>query len=264
LAFDPDVWLLPSLVDRLRESFENRAECGLAISGLWQVAEERSRRILVSVELSIDRRRKPQLPGQRRADSVSITRRRRGGTDGAALLYRRAMLEDVKIQGQYFDEQFFAHVEDIELAWRARLLGWRRWYEPAATAFHDRTFKPDRRRAIPAHMRRMAVKNRYLMLLKNEGREEWRREWWRILAYDLAIWGYILLLEQSSLGALAFRDGSGTTPGPGGARSGAESRPPRRRGLAGSTEGSWARPGPRLMSCSVPCAPMRELQRLPP
>jgi hypothetical protein len=45
------------------------------------------------------------------------------------------------------------------------------------------------------------------MILKNEGAEEWRRDWWRVRLYDLEIWAYILLLEQSSLGAYTlFRE----------------------------------------------------------
>jgi hypothetical protein len=57
---------------------------------------------------------------------------------------------------------------------------------------------------VLAGTRRLAVKNRYLTVLKNEGREEWRRDWWRILWYDTRILVYILLLEQSSLGAYAL------------------------------------------------------------
>ena len=54
---------------------------------------------------------------------------------------------------------------------------------------------------MPRHLRRIAVRNRYLTILKNEGLECWRRDWWRILLYDVGILGYILLREQSSLGA---------------------------------------------------------------
>jgi GT2 family glycosyltransferase len=114
------------------------------------------------------------------------------------------MLEDVKVFGDYFDEAFFAYMEDVDLAWRARLLGWSAWYEAKAVAYHARTFHPGRRRVMSAEMRRMAVRNRYLMLLKNEGREELRRDWWRILGYDLGIWGYVLLFEQSSAGAVGL------------------------------------------------------------
>jgi hypothetical protein len=53
-------------------------------------------------------------------------------------------------------------------------------------------------------IRRVAVKNRYLMILKNERAEEWRRDWWRVRLYDLEIFSYILLLEQGSLGALSL------------------------------------------------------------
>ena len=56
------------------------------------------------------------------------------GASGAAALYRRAMLEDVRVLGEYFDEDFFAYREDADLAWRARLLGWSCLYVPTALA----------------------------------------------------------------------------------------------------------------------------------
>jgi GT2 family glycosyltransferase len=42
------------------------------------------------------------------------------GPCGGAALYRRAMLDDVG----FFDEDFFAYYEDLDLAWRGRLAGW--------------------------------------------------------------------------------------------------------------------------------------------
>jgi len=202
LALNPDVELLPGFIERLVSALETRPACGAAVGKMWQTGQA-DPPPLDAAGLFLDRRRHQYLRGRGEPDRGQFdTAEEVFGADGAAPLYRRAMLEDVKIEGQYFDEQFFAYMEDVDLAWRARLLGWRCWYEPAATAFHARTFKPGCRQAMPAYMRRMAVKNRYLMLLKNEGRDEFRRDCWRILGYDLAIWGYILLLEQSSLGAL--------------------------------------------------------------
>lgn len=124
--------------------------------------------------------------------------------DGAVAFHRQRMLEDIAVKGEYFDEQFFAYMDDVDLAWRARLMGWRSWYEPAAGATHRRRFRPGQRGSVPPGIRRIAVKNRYLMLLKNEGREEWRRDWWRVRLHDFQIWTYILFLEQSSLGALSL------------------------------------------------------------
>ncbi|MGH7642817.1 MAG: glycosyltransferase family 2 protein [Candidatus Dormibacteria bacterium] len=60
------------------------------------------------------------------------------GVSAAAAVYRREMLEDVKLNGEVLCEDFFAYLEDVDLDWRARWRGWRSWYEPDATASHRR------------------------------------------------------------------------------------------------------------------------------
>jgi GT2 family glycosyltransferase len=54
------------------------------------------------------------------------------GACGAAVLYRREMLDDVGM----FDETFFNYYEDTDLSWRMRLRGWRVLYEPRAVVHH--------------------------------------------------------------------------------------------------------------------------------
>ncbi len=68
-----------------------------------------------------------------RADDVESNRACEvfGACAGAAL-YRRTMLEDVGL----FDEDYFAYLEDVDLAWRARLRGWRSLYVPGARVYH--------------------------------------------------------------------------------------------------------------------------------
>lgn len=51
---------------------------------------------------------------------------------GAGALYRRKMLEDVGL----LDEYFFMYYEDTDLAWRARLKGWKIMYTPYAVLRH--------------------------------------------------------------------------------------------------------------------------------
>ena len=51
---------------------------------------------------------------------------------GAALLLRKAMLDDVGL----FDEDFFMYYEDMDLSWRARRRGWKIVYVPEATVRH--------------------------------------------------------------------------------------------------------------------------------
>ncbi|MCY4113626.1 MAG: glycosyltransferase family 2 protein [Chloroflexi bacterium] len=54
------------------------------------------------------------------------------GASAGAALYRRELL---KATGG-FDERFFAYLEDVDLAWRARWLGWRARYVTAARVRH--------------------------------------------------------------------------------------------------------------------------------
>ena len=54
-----------------------------------------------------------------------------GGCGGAAL-YRRAMLDEIGL----FDEDYFAYLEDVDLAWRANLCGWRCLYVSTAVVYH--------------------------------------------------------------------------------------------------------------------------------
>ncbi len=56
-------------------------------------------------------------------------------TAGAAL-YRRSMLEQVRLPSGYFDRRFFMYYEDVDLGWRCRLLGWRAMYLPQAVVVH--------------------------------------------------------------------------------------------------------------------------------
>lgn len=117
------------------------------------------------------------------------------GGSGAACLYRRAMLDDVKYDDEYFDDLFFAYKEDIDLAWRARLFGWKAIYTPKAIGRHHRKWSVGKRQDIPKFTRHHSLKNRYLLLLKNEC--------WRTLAPALLP---ILWFELLSLGYILFRE----------------------------------------------------------
>jgi GT2 family glycosyltransferase len=54
------------------------------------------------------------------------------GATGGAAAYRREMLADVGL----FDEAFFMYLEDVDLAFRAQMLGWPCIYQPMARAYH--------------------------------------------------------------------------------------------------------------------------------
>lgn len=125
------------------------------------------------------------------------------GASGAAALYRRAMLDDVRVEGEWFDEDFFAYREDADLAWRAQLLGWRCRYVPTARAAHVRRVTPERRAHLPADVNRWSVRNRFLLRLKNQGLVHAMMFALPSLARDAQVVGYVLLRERTSLAGLA-------------------------------------------------------------
>lgn len=125
------------------------------------------------------------------------------GATAAAALYRRAMIDDVSVDGEFFDEAFFAYREDADVAWRSRLFGWGCLYVPGAVGYHVRSVLPERRREVPAVLNRHSVKNRFLMRIKNVDAAVWRRCGVRGLLRDATVVGGCLASEWSSLPAFS-------------------------------------------------------------
>ena len=156
------------------------------------------------------------LGRNRRAQEVGYGEKDRGQFEepqevfsicGAAGFYRRTMLEDVAVNGEYFDESFFAFYEDLDLGWRAQNRGWKAYYTPRAVGYHYRGGSNDsnkgkhrifnqfefvrRPRSIQAHI----VLNRYLMMIKNDSIKGFLKDFLPILKVDFTLWTYILLFR---------------------------------------------------------------------
>ncbi len=128
------------------------------------------------------------------------------GVDGAAPLYRREALEDVKINNEYFDEDFFIFKEDVDLAWRMRLSGWKAIYEPRVTGYHlrgagERAVKnylaiASARKQISQLAKFYSFKNQRLMQIKNEIPALFFCDFHRIIMKEIAAWLYVLVFER--------------------------------------------------------------------
>jgi GT2 family glycosyltransferase len=206
MPLNPDAVMKPDYISQMVSVLEEKPEYGSAASKLLRSQTGGEDSIIDSTGLYINRQRQQFLRGYGEEDHGQFDRPGEVfGVDGAAPLYRRKMLEDIQIKGQYFDESFFIHKEDVDLSWRARLLGWRCWYTPEAVAVHPRTFRPGQKRdVLPLEVRVHAVKNRYLLLKKNESPQGWRRDGLPILWYDLKILVYLCFFERSSLKAFSL------------------------------------------------------------
>ncbi|MCE1248424.1 MAG: glycosyltransferase family 2 protein [Firmicutes bacterium] len=58
------------------------------------------------------------------------------GSCAAAILYRRKMLDDIAINGEIYDEDFFAYYEDSDINARCWLAGYKCLYVPEAVVYH--------------------------------------------------------------------------------------------------------------------------------
>jgi GT2 family glycosyltransferase len=115
-------------------------------------------------------------------------------------VYRRETLEDCALDGEVFDENMPGWGCDADLAWRARLLGWRALYEPRAVVHHIRTYSPTTRAHTSARDRRTQFRNRYLMIAKNDSLADLMRDIGPLLLYEVLALGYALLREPELLG----------------------------------------------------------------
>jgi GT2 family glycosyltransferase len=98
------------------------------------------------------------------------------GACGGSSTYRRAMLDQIGL----LDDDFFFLLEDVDLAWRAQLTGWRCLYTPRAIVYH-------RLSATGGGVTASYYNGRNLiyLLVKNYPAELWRKYRWLIIKAQL-------------------------------------------------------------------------------
>ncbi len=87
------------------------------------------------------------------------------GVSGALPLYRRSAAAAASPDGALFDAEYFAYKEDVDLAWRLQLAGFKAYVVGAATGIHVRSMGKGRRRE--AWRQRLSVRNHILTLVKD-------------------------------------------------------------------------------------------------
>ena len=208
LTLNPDVMLLPNFVESLMQTAEVDPAAGTVCGKL----------LLVDASF--------EIPDKQQVDSTGIyfnpmlRHMDRGcletynghyreheyvfGATAAAACYRREMIEDISVDGEFFDSDFFAYREDADVAWRAQLLGWTCIYDPNAAAYHVRKLRPGMRRQLPSEINMHSVKNRFLMRIKNITPNLYARNFFPITFRDVGIVAYCVAIEHSSLRAFYY------------------------------------------------------------
>jgi GT2 family glycosyltransferase len=204
LVLNPDIILDPIFLETLIKAMDADSTAGAATGKLWRWSSETAgNRILDTTGIYFTRNQRHLDRGSGEIDAGQYDRREYVfGASGAAALYRRVMLDDIREGDEYFDESFFAYREDADLAWRAQWMGWRCLYVPEAKGYHERRVLPERRASLPDAINMHSFKNRFLLRIKNMDPGTYARNFAPITLRDATAIAYVLLCEWSSLPGL--------------------------------------------------------------
>jgi GT2 family glycosyltransferase len=190
LLLNDDAFAEPGFVAALLDTMAQRPDIGAA-AGVLLFAHRpdivasagiRMRRDWLALDLWAGRRAL-DLP----ADPQPIM-----GPSGGAALYRRVLLEDIGLMEQHF----FNYLEDVDLAWRALLRGWKSVVVPQARARHVYSATAGQGSAFK---QRLLGRNRLRVIARCLPSDLAGRCLPAILAYDLLAIGYAALARKPAI-----------------------------------------------------------------
>lgn len=159
-------------VKSLRNGFESKPEVGIATSKM--LAEDgtidSTGECLSKWGLAFPRGRGETDRGQYDKDESALI----FGASGGATMYKTELFNAIGL----FDEDFFAYYEDIDLSFRAQLMGWKVAYARNAVVHHKIGSTSSRLAGFRTYH---SLKNQSLMLLKNTPRRILFGVSWRFL-----------------------------------------------------------------------------------
>lgn len=198
LVLNPDLTLAPDYVSRLIAQMEANPRIGSATGKLLLKADHS---LVDSTGLWMNRGRRAFDRGAGEPAAQWLESGTVFGVSGAAAMYSRRMIEAVSVDGEFFDSDFFAYKEDVDVAWRANLLGWQAYYDAEAVGYHERGWKTSGRSGKSMFIRRNSYINRYKMIYKNEPARTLLPTLLYSLPYEVAAHGYMLLKEPKLIKA---------------------------------------------------------------
>jgi GT2 family glycosyltransferase len=200
------VWNFSAVTDRYG-SFSEEIVCPDRVSEIPGKTE-----IIDSLGLKIERSYRVTEIGNGKNDAEIVQSEPMEifGASAASLLMKREALYAVAVTGEgntmeFFDEDFFAYKEDVDLAYRLRLKGWKTYLIPSARVFHDRTAKQKgksvlrNRRTKSKFVNYHSYKNHLFFLMKNLSLRSALQNFFPIIFYEAQKFFYIFFIEQNTL-----------------------------------------------------------------
>ena len=167
LPLNFDIILSPQFVAEMVKAIEMAPDIGIVSGNLYALRQGEDRKMIDSTGVTM----KGMFPADRGQNQLDHGQYDKieyvFGASGAAPLYRRTMLEEVALNGEYFDEDYYIYVEDVDLCWRAQLYGWKALYTPLAVAFHKRGATREKSAEMGREYILLGHRNRYWSIIKN-------------------------------------------------------------------------------------------------
>jgi len=221
LALNQDTVLEPAFLERLAAVMEHERDLGSVTGKLrhYDFSINSKTKILDSTGIEMFKTKRVIDRGQWEVDQGQYDWDTEVfGASGAAAMYRRSALEEVKLPKaggdfEYFDEDFVAYKEDVDLAWRLQLSGFKCKHVPGAVLYHGRTVGRSwptqfvrfilNRREQSRLVRKLSFKNHYLMVVKNSVGSVFWRHFAYFFAREILLFIYTFAFEPFQVFALA-------------------------------------------------------------
>jgi GT2 family glycosyltransferase len=216
MVLNPDAHLHRDFLKHIVPAFDDPRVAAATGKMLKPQRNERGEPVLDGTGIVVERSRAARERGQLDVDrgqydaSTAVF-----GVSGTAAVYRTEALTEVKLfEREYFDEDFFAYYEDVDLSWRLRLAGYECRYVPNAIVYHTRV--GSRRtggrwdvrnifahpRTLSANVVRLSWRNHLFAIVKNDfGWTLWR-DLPVIVVWQLRMVAYMLIVDRRILGAV--------------------------------------------------------------
>ncbi|WP_240414728.1 glycosyltransferase family 2 protein [Paenibacillus periandrae] len=196
LVLNPDVTMHPDYVSLLMQQCKLDSSLG---SATGKLLFKQSPEVIDSTGLTITKSRRGFDRGAGESKAAWNVSGDVFGVCGAAALYSKKMVEYISVDGCFFDEDFFAYKEDVDVAWRSRIGGWKSYYCADAVAYHDRGWKKGSRRQTSLFVRRLSYINRYKMIIKNDTIKYLFLNCIPLIVYEVMSFGYFIVREPQVL-----------------------------------------------------------------
>lgn len=216
LPLNPDTAMAPGYLRALISAFDDPA-VGAATGKMLKFEPlPDGSRILDGTGIVVSRGRRGRERGQHETDRQQFDNSRHVfAVSGTAPAYRKTALEAVRLfEREYFDEDFFAYWEDLDLSWRLRLAGYDCVYVPEAVIYHSRAVGQSKggyrrplefmkyHRQIPVRILRWNWTNQLFCIIKNDFGWSFWRDLPFILGRQISMFFYIMVFETRTLGAV--------------------------------------------------------------